>query len=214
LAVLQAVIYRIVDQVGLTLPAGITAACCTLTTSCVPAFCLQTIHRSVMQLRKSLAEAADSSSIDAQLKASPAAVAVASTSTGTSLPSSPLGRHSAAATGSDAAPLSPSSANASPRTKNALKFAALEAQAGSATSRSLAVGSALDTSLQAMQAAKLSLLSMHDKDVKLELISQSVQEVLAGGKVRDPEVQTVEVISARASLERKYATTALPAKHK
>jgi hypothetical protein len=25
---------------------------------------------------------------------------------------------------------------------------------------------------------------MHDKDVKLELISQSVQEVLAGGKVR------------------------------
>jgi hypothetical protein len=34
-----------------------------------------------------------------------------------------------------------------------------------------------------MQAAKLSLLSMHDKDVKLELISQSVQEVLAGGKV-------------------------------
>jgi hypothetical protein len=48
----------------------------------------------------------------------------------------------------------------------------------------MAVGSALDSSLQAMQAAKLSLMSMHDKDVKLELISQSVQEVLAGGKVR------------------------------
>ncbi|WIA41198.1 hypothetical protein OEZ86_004813 [Tetradesmus obliquus] len=149
---------------------------------------LETIHRAVMQLRKSLADAASSSTSaaadEAQSRAAaPAAVAVASTSTGSSLPSSPLGRSSAAGPDLATSLLSPSSANASPRTKNALKFAALEAQAGSATSRSLAVGSALDTSLQAMQAAKLSLMSMHDKDVKLELISQSVQEVLAGGKV-------------------------------
>ncbi|WIA20905.1 hypothetical protein OEZ85_005250 [Tetradesmus obliquus] len=147
---------------------------------------LDTIHRSVMQLRKSLADAASSSAAAADAQstaAAPAAVAVASTSTGSSLPSSSLGRSSAAGPDLATSLLSPSSANASPRTKNALKFAALEAQANSATSRSLAVGSALDTSLQAMQAAKLSLMSMHDKDVKLELISQSVQEVLAGGKV-------------------------------
>jgi hypothetical protein len=145
-----------------------------------------------MQLRKSLSEAASSNlaaAAEEQLQtAQREAVAVASTSTGNSLPSSPLGRPSAAGPGSfDPAallsPSSPSSINASPRTKNALKFAALEAQAGSATSRSLAVGSALDSSLQAMQAAKLSLMSMHDKDVKLELISQSVQEVLSGSKV-------------------------------
>lgn len=160
----------------------------------------QTIHRAVMQLRKSLADAASSSTSaaadEAQSRAAaPAAVAVASTSTGSSLPSSPLGRSSAAGPDLATSLLSPSSANASPRTKNALKFAALEAQAGSATSRSLAVGSALDTSLQAMQAAKLSLMSMHDKDVKLELISQSVQEVLAGGKVSPVCLQCLCVTS-------------------
>lgn len=87
-------------------------------------------------------------------------------------------------------PASPSSQTSSPRgsisavkSAAAAKLAALEAQAGKATSRSLAVGSALDSSMQAMQAAKQSLLSMHHNDLKLELISQSVQEVLAG-KVR------------------------------
>ncbi|KAF6262040.1 hypothetical protein COO60DRAFT_687754 [Scenedesmus sp. NREL 46B-D3] len=158
---------------------------------------LETIHCSVMQLRKSLAEAASSSAAAAAAATAAAAVAhsraapsaaaaVASASAGASQQSSNSGRPSAAGSGLEPAPLSPSSASASARARSTLKFAALEAQAGSATSRSLAVGSALDTSLQAMQAAKLSLLSMHDQDVKLELISQSVQEVLAGGKVVDP----------------------------
>jgi hypothetical protein len=64
----------------------------------------------------------------------------------------------------------------SPSTANALlKFAALEA-----SKTSLAVGAALDGGLQAMQAARMSLFSMHEKDVKLQLVSQSVKEVLAG----------------------------------
>jgi hypothetical protein len=55
----------------------------------------------------------------------------------------------------------------------------LGAKAGAAASRPIVLSSALDSSLQAVQAAKESLQSMHDKDMTLTLFSQSVQDVLA-----------------------------------
>lgn len=59
-------------------------------------------------------------------------------------------------------------------------LAQLGAKAEAAASRPLVLTSAVDSSLQAVQAAKLSLQSMHEKDIRLELISQSVKDVLEG----------------------------------
>jgi hypothetical protein len=54
----------------------------------------------------------------------------------------------------------------------------LGAKAEAAASRPLVLSCAVDSSLQAVQAAKQSLQSMHDKDAALRLFSQSVKEVL------------------------------------
>lgn len=60
----------------------------------------------------------------------------------------------------------------------AAQLAELGAKAEAAASRPLVVSTAVDSSLQAVQAAKESLQHMHDTDM-LKLFSQSVQDVLA-----------------------------------
>eukprot|EP00775_Hariotina_reticulata_P005019 gene5019-5260_t len=135
---------------------------------------LQAIHETVLQLRNSVAEA----ELTAATYSRPGMV------TSGSLAPPSLNRSDSCLPSPSAA--SPRPSSTSPSTANALlKFAALEAQAAKT---SLAVGSALDGGLQAMQAARLSLFSMHEKDVKLELISQSVKDVLAG-KAPGPDAQ-------------------------
>lgn len=59
------------------------------------------------------------------------------------------------------------------------RLAELGAKAEATASRPNVLSSAVDSSLQAVQAAKESLQSMHDKDMTLKLFSQSVQDVLA-----------------------------------
>lgn len=60
-------------------------------------------------------------------------------------------------------------------------LAQLGARAEATASRPLVVSSAVDSSLQVVQAARASLQNMHEKDtLNLRLFSQSVQNVLEG----------------------------------
>lgn len=127
---------------------------------------LQSIHRTVLELRK---QAALSSATRSQPF--------------TSIPGSEASSEFTASYGG--ASTAPNSRNASkagaPGAPGAAqeRLAELGAKAEAAASRPLVMTSAVDSSLQAVQLAKESLQSMHDKDITLKLFSQSVQDVLA-----------------------------------
>lgn len=128
---------------------------------------LQSIHRTVVELRK---QAALSSPCGRPLQVWSANMASSEASSiftasfgGASTPASSRAVSKAGAPG-----------GAAPH-----HLAELGAKAEAAASRPLVVSSAVESSLQAVQAAKESLQSMHDKDMTLKLFSQSVQDVLA-----------------------------------
>jgi len=131
---------------------------------------MQSIHRTVVELRK-LASGRDPQSHPFHsLNGSDISTDYNSSIAGTSTaPSSrAVSKGGAAAAGP---PDRPAAASA---------LAELGAKAEATASRPLVLTSAVDSSLQAVQAAKLSLQNMHDKDLRLELISQSVKDVLEG----------------------------------
>lgn len=129
---------------------------------------LQSIHRTVVELRKQAALSSPRGRPlqvwSANMASSEASSVFTASFGGASTPASSRAVSKAGAPGSGAAPH---------------HLAELGAKAAAAASRPLVVSSAVDSSLQAVQAAKESLQSMHDKDMTLKLFSQSVQDVLA-----------------------------------
>jgi hypothetical protein len=126
---------------------------------------LQSIHRTVVELRK---QAALSSPRGRPLQPWPASIG---SSEASSLFTASFG-------GASTAPSSRavSKAGVPGSAAGQHHLAELGAKAGAAASLPLVVSSAVDSSLQA---AKESLQSMHDTDMTLKLLSQSVQDVLA-----------------------------------
>lgn len=124
---------------------------------------LQSIHRTVVQLRK------QATGLTSRLYGSMPGSEVSTEYTA-----------SASTVGSSRAVSKGGAPGAAPDPPHAVAaLAQLGAKTEAAASRPLVVSSAVDSSLQAVQAAKESLQSMHDKDITLELFSQSVQDVLA-----------------------------------
>jgi hypothetical protein len=125
----------------------------------------QSIHRTVVELRK---QATGLTPRASSMPGSEASSEFTASYAGTSTVGSSRAVSKGGAPG--AAPDRPHAASA---------LAQLSAKAEAAASRPLVLSSAVDSSLQAVQAAKESLQSMHDKDITLELFSQSVQDVLS-----------------------------------